>query len=90
MTLTWHELGWRPEELGNHQISVNGLGAGGSYTVKIRVPGDDTYQVHQAGALETDTVVIDRPLPAAFQITFAGVGGGDTPKVFVTGWQKPI
>lgn len=86
-TITHHELGWFPDQLGNHQISVNGLD-GGTYTVKIRTPGDDTFQVHQADATENDTVIVDKPVVAAFQIAFADVGGAADVRVVVSGWPR--
>ena len=87
LTITHHELGWHPEQLGNHQIAVNGLD-GGTYTVAIRTPGDDTYQEHQPDATEDDTVLVDKPVPAAFQITFAGLGAEAAPVVTVSGWPR--
>jgi hypothetical protein len=86
-TITHHELGWFPDQLGNHQISVNGLD-GGTYDVSIRTPGDDTFQVHQPDVAEADTVIIDKPVAAAFQLTFSGLGGAAEPRVTISGWPR--
>ena len=89
LLLSHHELGWFPKQYGNHQISVNGLG-GGTYTVQVRVPGDSTFQTHQSGAAESDTVLVDRMIPDAFQVVFAGVPVENTPVVTVSTWPRRV
>lgn len=87
--LTHHELGWFPVQTGKHQFTCNGLG-GGTYAVRVRVPGDATFQTHQTGATETDTVLVDRMIPEAFQIVFTDVPAEATPVVTVTTWPGRV
>ena len=87
--ISHHELGYWPVEYGNHQVTVNGLD-GGTYTLDVRVPGDSTFQVHQPGAAEADTVIVDKPVAAAFQLRFAGLGGAAAPVVTISSWPRSI
>jgi hypothetical protein len=71
--------------LRHHQVSVDGLD-GGTYSVDVQTPGDETYQIDTTGATESDTVVIDALIVAAMQVRFAGLGEGAAPVVTLTSW----
>lgn len=87
--LTHHELGWHPVQTGKHQVTCNGLG-GGTFTVKVRVPGDATYQTHQAGATESDTVLMDRMILEAIRVEFTDVPAEAAPAIIVTTWPGRV
>ena len=83
------DLGYRPADMNAYyQIHVAALD-GGTYDVELYLPETpSTARTHQAGAAETDTVLVDGPMADAFRVTFAGLGGAAAPVVYVTGQRR--
>lgn len=81
-----HELKHTPAEMNNaYSISVSGLDGGTWDIGYYPVHSQNQVIARTAGLTEADSSEWGRnPLAAAYQITFAGTGGGAAPIVGVT------
>ena len=87
VAITHHELGWWPEQLGNHQIVASGLDSG-TYAVAIRYPGQSGTVTKTSGVANGAPVLVDTGVAAAFKVTFSDLGETAAPKIVVTGWPR--
>ena len=87
IAVTHHELGWWPEQLGNHQISASGLD-GGTYAVSVRYPGQDALISLVSGLADGAPTVVGSGIAAAFKVTLSDLGEAAEPRIVVTGWPR--
>jgi len=66
-----------------HQISMSGLGTGGTFDVKIWQPGAVQYTTHQSNSTADDAVMVEGPLAKKIQVVVTG-GSGANPKLHFT------
>ena len=76
----------------NAQVSVSGLGGGGSYDVLILPAGESEFKEHITGASVTDLIMLsgkEAPLFHSVRVTASSTGGA-TITATLTLWERGI